>query len=68
MMYQSGKALYENTNSVQFLQISGDGSRQGNYFLSSAPGAAKYNGYTDSNTETGTFGSGPVNSFMVAGE
>ena len=67
MMAQTGKTLMETTNSVQFLQISEEGSRQGNYFLSSAPGSSKYNGYDGSSFQIASFSGSPVNSWAVAG-
>jgi hypothetical protein len=67
MMYQSNKSLMEATNSVQFLQIGEDGSRQGNYFLSSAPGSSKNNGYDGGLNQTAMYGGGPVNQFSIAG-
>lgn len=76
MLDQERRLLSDSTNAVQFLQGDKDGSRQGNLFLTSAPGTTSYNGYNSSANNTGTssltslavYGANPVNSrFMVAG-
>lgn len=69
MLDQNRRVLGDATNAVQFLQSSRDGSRQGNLFLSTVPGASSYDGYNTSGTlnNPAVFGSGPLTRFSVAG-
>lgn len=50
----------DNVGAVQFLNLSADGSRQGNRFLSGAPGYTQY-------SSGATFGVGPVDGGTIAG-
>jgi len=73
MLDQERRLLSDSTNAVQFLQAGKDGSRQGNLFLSSMPGASSYDGiYNDADAisnlaQTAVWASGPIGAFTVAG-
>jgi len=71
IMDQERRLLGDATNAVQFLQANADGSRQGNLFLSSTPGATSYDGYNSAGNTSlnqfAVFGAGPVGAWSVAG-